>query len=446
MFTPLEITETKNNYKESKSLTGFNFLDKQKGYIALIITVFVLVLILGIALNASFLVVSENKIFSNISRATQSYYGAESGVEDALLRLKSSPTMAGLSYNLDVGGGTVNVVIPNMIGGSRTVTSQGDIAGRIKKVQAVYRMDADQISFYYGAQVGDGGMVMGNNSRIKGNVFSNGSVTGSGIIDNSIAVAGNGNKIEDLSVGEDAAVHTCVDSDIGGDLTYVSGGSVSSCTAGGTVGSQPNEILPQALPISTAQIDEWKSEAQAGGVITSNITIDGASSNLGPVQIGTSSSPKNLTITNNSRVKIKGTVYVTGNVIFSNNSIIELDTPTYGSFSGVIIADGRITADNNAILRGTGQAGSYILVLSTNSSLDPATPAISVNNNAAGAIFYTSNGLILLSNNMLAREVTGYKIQINNNAVIEYESGLENPIFSSGPGGSWIVENWKEAE
>jgi hypothetical protein len=69
-----------------------------------------------------------------------------------------------------------------------------------------------------------------------------------------------------------------------------------------------------------------------------------------------------------------------------------------------------------------------------------------VNNNAAGAIFYTSNGLILLSNNMLAREVTGYKIQIDNNAVIEYESGLESSIFSSGPGGSWIVENWKETE
>lgn len=422
------------------------YLNAQKGFIALIIAVFVLLIVLGIALGAALIATNENKISTNAVRSVQAYYTAESGLEDALLRLKMDPSLTNLVYGLDVGGSTANIVIPDSLGGSRTLTSQGDATGRIKRVQAVYKIDADQISFHYGAQVGEGGMVMGNNSRIMGNVFSNGSITGLGTIDNSVIVAGSGNKIDGLEIGEDATVHTCVDSDIGGNLTYVSGGSVASCDVVGVVNSRPNQIEPEPLPISASQIIDWKTKAGAGGVVTSDVIIDGASSDLGPVQIGTPSQPKNLIITNNSRVKIKGTVYVTGSIVFSNNSVIELDSSAYGSFSGVILADGRITVNNNAVLRGTGQPGSYILILSTNSSLDPGTPAINLSNNAAGAIFYASSGLILLNNNMRAREVTGYKIQINNNAVIEYESGLENPIFSNGPGGSWVVEGWKEIE
>ncbi len=421
-------------------------LSAQKGFIALIMTVFVLFIVLGIALSAALIATNENKISTNAVKSAQAYYAAESGLEDALLRLKMDPSLTNLSYDLNVGGSIASIVIPDSLGGSRTLTSQGDAAGRIKNIQAVYRIDADQISFHYGAQVGEGGMVMGNNSRIMGNVFSNGNITGAGKIDNSVIVAGSGNKIDGLEVGEDAIVHTCVDSDIGGDLIYVSGGSVASCDVGGVVSSRPNQIEPEPLPISASQIIDWKTEAGAGGIVADDVTISGAFNNLGPVQIGTPSQPKNLTITNNSRLKIKGTVYVTGNIIFDNNSIIELDSSAYGSFSGVILADGRITVSNNVILRGTGQSGSYILILSTNSSLNPGTPAVNLSNNAAGAIFYASSGLIMLNNNMRAREVTGYKIQINNNAVIEYESGLENPIFSNGPGGSWVVEGWKEIE
>ncbi len=47
---------------------------------------------------------------------------------------------------------------------------------------------------------------------------------------------------------------------------------------------------------------------------------------------------------------------------------------------------------------------------------------------------------------MAAREVTGYKIQINNSAVIEYDAGLENANFASGPGGSWKLRRWREIE
>jgi hypothetical protein len=111
----------------------------------------------------------------------------------------------------------------------------------------------------------------------------------------------------------------------------------------------------------------------------------------------------------------------------------------------VIIADGVITVENNVIISGSGQPGSYVLILSTKS--DTTNPVINIRNNSAGsAIYYANSGLIYLKNNMVAREVTGYKIQIENNAEIQYESGLEEANFSSGPGGSWKIVSWREGE
>lgn len=425
------------------------FINNKKGFIALILAILILGVVLAIILSVSFLAVGEQKIINNFVVSDQSYYTAEAGIEDALLRLKNNPSMPALSYSFPVGSGATNVVIPIMIGGSRVLTSQGSVSGRIRKAQAVYAIDADSISFHYGAQIGDGGMEMGNNSRIKGNVFSNGSViagSGRGYIDNSIIVAHNGNKIKGLSVGQDATVHTCENSTITGTLTYVSGGSVINCSAGVETKSRPNEIPPEDLPISQSQINDWKADGLAGGVITNDYIIDGTTASLGPVQIGTDANPRNLTITNNARIRVTGTIYVTGNITFSNNATIELDSASYGSFSGVIIADGKINVSNNVVLKGSGVTGSYLLIFSTNNSLDPASPAILVSNNAEGAIFYANQGMILLNNNMEAREITGYKIKIENNAEIEYESGLENTLFSSGPGGSWQVEDWKETE
>jgi hypothetical protein len=346
-------------------------------------------------------------------------------------------------YSFKLGNGTTTVEISDIIGGSRTITSKGNISNTIKKIQVVYAISKQKVSFYYGAQVGAGGLIMGNGSKVLGNVYSNGSVIGGGMIQNSIIVAGNGNRIEGITVGEDATVFTCKNSIINGNLTYVSGGSVQNCQVKGSISIRPNEIPPRDLPISQSQIDKWKGEAANGGVTTTDISISGTKI-LGPIQIGTSSNPKNLTVQNGATLIVKGTIYVTGNITFSNGSTIKLDS-SYGSLSGVIISDGVITVENNVIISGSGQPGSYVLILSTKS--DTTNPVINIRNNSAGsAIYYANSGLIYLKNNMVAREVTGYKIQIENNAEIQYESGLEEANFSSGPGGSWEIVSWREIE
>jgi len=420
----------------------------KKGFAVFFGVFLVLTAMFGIIVNITVLSLLQAIILRNATGSIQAYYAAEAGIEDALLELKNNYSSSALSYSFGVGLGAADIDVSNVVGGSRTIMAEGNLLNSARKIQIIYSIEADKISFHYGAQVGDGGMIMGNNARIKGNVFSNGSVisSGKGYIDNSITVAQNGNKINGLQVGEDALVHTCENSDIAGKLTYVSGGSVVSCTSGEAMGSVPGEIDPEPLPISLAQVNDWKLDAAAGGIFGNDYDINGGPISLGPIQIGTPADPKDLTVTNGSHLRLTGTIYVTGDIIFENNSIIDLDSSAYGSLSGVIVSDGTVTVSNGVILSGSGQPGSYILVLSTSSNLSSADPAIYVGNNAQGAIFYTTSGLVFLKNNMKIREVTGYKVQIENNAEVEYESGLQNANFSSGPGGSWQIVSWEEVE
>ena len=448
----------KRKTKKSNGFTLrlFNCMGKSKprirkkgaGFTVLFLAILISLIMIAITISITVLTIGEYRLSRNIIYSTKAYYAAEAGIEDVLLRLKKNLTLPA-SFSLASGQGTATIEVSDAVGGSRTIISEGNTSDLIRRVRVVYQISTEDISFYYGAQVGDGGMQMSNNSRIKGNVFSNGSVeapTGKGFIDDTIVVARNSNKISGLDVGQDALVHTCEDSEIAGDLTYVLGGDAASCTAGGSTSVQADEIETQDLPISIDEINDWKVQAAAGGILESDFFLDGIDDHLGPIQIGTESEPKNLTVTNGSILTVDGVIYVTGDILFDNNSQVGLNQSIFGSNSGAIFADGKVIIRNNTQLSGSGVPGSYILILSTNSSLDPSNPALLVNNNAEGAILYTSNGLLLVGNNVIAREITGYKIMLNNNAEVEYESGLANAIFSTGTGGSWRVVSWEEIE
>jgi hypothetical protein len=72
--------------------------------------------------------------------------------------------------------------------------------------------------------------------------------------------------------------------------------------------------------------------------------------------------------------------------------------------------------------------------------------AIDIANNAGTVILNAQNGYVRFSNNAGAKEATGYKIILDNNAYITYDSGLANVNFSSGPSGGWNIISWKEVE
>ena len=415
----------------------------QNGFVALYLVILFLGLALTFGLAFSLFNFGQQKIFQNVFLSAQSYYAAEAGVEDALLRLVKKMTLSA-PYTFKVGQATSTVEISEIVGGSRTITATGNSLNRLRKIQVGYSVSTQQISFHYGAQVGEGGMTMGNNAVIKGNVYSNGSVvSGKGYIEGTVIVAKNGNRIEGLIIQQDAQAHSCKDSQITGTLTYVSGGTIQNCLAGGTIKIQPNEIPTKDLPIPQTQIDKWKSEAEKGGTISGDYTISGKIiQNLGPVKI-----TGNLLVDNNAVLNMTGTIWVVGDLRIDNGATIKLDSNSYGALSGVIVVDGKIKVRPNTYLKGSGQEGSYLLLLSTNPEVsDTTNPAIDVDNNTDAAIFYTNQGLIVVRNQVKARELTGYKIFLDNNAEVAYETGLEEAVFSSGPGGSWKVVSWREVE
>src|SRR3989344_9304744 len=247
----------------------------QKGFVATLIVFFILLIMISITLSMSSLIFHRQRIVNNVVKSTQAYYTSESGIEDSLLRLNNNPLMPSASYNLNINNSTANVVIPAMIGGARSISSQGNNSGLVKTTEVVYAIDGEGASFFYGAQVGAGGLIMSNSSRIIGSIFSNGNIVGSGIatIDNDVIVAGNGHSISGMRVKGNVFVYSCNDSTIDGNLTYVLGGT-NNCAVGGTTSVQSSEIASQPLPISQSQIDDWKSDAEAGGIISS-VTLSG---------------------------------------------------------------------------------------------------------------------------------------------------------------------------
>ena len=414
----------------------------EKGFALVYAAVLVLAMIITAAISIAALTYNEQIIFKNVIKSTQAYYAAESGLEDMVLRLENDMNLPS-SYSFNVGTASVNNTVSAEIAGSRTITAEGNSLDNVRKLETVYQITAHEIAFYYGAQIGDGGMEMGNNSIVGGNIYSNGTVFGGGTIEHTIIVANNGNRIEGLEVGQSAKVYSCKDSDIGGDLTYVAGGTLDGCNISGSTTQQSEEIQPKSLPIPQSKIDEWKQDAEAGGIIEGDYIVSGKiTESLGPKKI-----TGQLIIDNLATLNITGTIWTVNGVRIDNEALIQLDAFSYGSLSGILLTDGKVKIKPGTVLTGSGQLGSYLLVLSTDPETESKTdPAIDVDNNSDSAIFYTTQGLIVLRNNVQAKEVTGYKVYLDNNAMILYESGLRDANFSSGPGGSWEVASWKEIE
>ncbi len=407
----------------------------QKGFVASLVTLAILIFMLTVAMSMGLLIFERQRISTTAIAATQSYYTAQAGAEDALIRLKSAPQMAAATYTLNIGNSSAKVTIPAIVGGSRAITSQGSNNGFIKNLQVVYAPDSSNLSFYYGVEIGEGGLVMSNGSEIMGNVFSGGNISGTGTIDNDAIVSGNGNSISGVYVTGNAFVYSCLSPASVNNLTYVTGGT-HTCTVRGTTTVQSSEISEQPLPIPQDQVDDWKTEASTECPSSS---VDDLNHNNKTVTMGPCKISGDLNFGNSDILTMTGTIYVTGNITLGNTDTIKLSS-SYGSLGGVLLSDGLINTGNGNTFSGSGQTGSYLLFLSTNTS----DSAIIVSNGSTGAVFYTTAGGIQLSNNVSALELTGYKVTMQPNSKIQYSNGVVNIYFSGGPGGGWKVVSWQE--
>lgn len=342
-------------------------------------------------------VLRQGRAVSDSLTSRQSYFIAEAGVEDVVYRLKTGQSV-GSTVVLGLGGDTATITTSNVSGG-KEVLAVGDASGRVRKIKANLIVGSG-VAFHYGIQVGAGGFDLSNNAGVNGNVYSNSNITGS-----------NGSFI----TGDASATD-----------------SISGVNVGGQ--SQIG-VAPQDFPISAEQITAWQNEATAGGIIGGK-EISGTGNLLGPTKI-----EGDLKLSNGAELVVTGTLWVTGEFKLSNNSVVRLSSG-YGSSGGMIIVNNSAELSNGSNLYGSGTSGSYLLLVSTSSLGD----AIKLANNASAVILYAPNGTIQLSNNAQVKQITAKKISLANGAVIDYEQGLVDAAFTSGPGGGYEVSSWKEVE
>jgi hypothetical protein len=99
-------------------------------------------------------------------------------------------------------------------------------------------------------------------------------------------------------------------------------------------------------------------------------------------------------------------------------------------------------------MNGTGQSGSYIVFVTT-SNCDISfcsKNSIDISGGAGSVVLYAPNGTIAFSGSASAKEATAYKISLTGNTTVNYDSGLANINFTSGPSGTWGINSWKEIE
>lgn len=139
---------------------------------------------LSIALGLVVPALHANRIAEDSLQAKQSYFIAESGVEDVLYRLRTGKQLSA-SETLVLGTAETTTTVTTVNLTEKQITSVGDAKDRNRSVSVTVSQGAGA-SFQYGLQAGRGGISLQSGS-IVGNVYSNGPITANNSGSNSIS-------------------------------------------------------------------------------------------------------------------------------------------------------------------------------------------------------------------------------------------------------------------
>ncbi|MDE1975174.1 MAG: hypothetical protein KGI49_01545 [Patescibacteria group bacterium] len=421
------------------------------GYMILL-TVLFIAITLSVILGATAPVMARYASARGLLYSKQSYMVAQSAVEDAIYRLKTGLNMPN-SSTLTLSSGSATIKVSDTASGKNIAVSAAD-QSYDRNIQADIQFGTG-VSFHYGIQSGNGGFSLANSSSVTGNVFSDGTITGSGnTIAGDVISAGPGGLISNINATGTAYAHTIEKSTAGKNAYYQTidtstkvNGSV--CPNANCFPDSPDQS-PAPLPISDDQISQWENDAAKGGtaVCTNGTYTVSSSATLGPIEI-----PCNLSVTNSAQLTVTGPIWVQGNISFSNSSKVSI-SPSLGSQNVAVIADNpsdelnssKISVSNSVTFSGSGSPNSFMFLISQNRSAENggSTPAISLSNSATAFVAYAAHGLVPIGNSIKLKEVTAYQISLSNSAAVTYDTGLANTLFQAGPGGGYNIIDWVE--
>jgi len=147
------------------------------GQAMLLLVIFFSFVSISLVLGIGTPVVKEFYTAKNLLLSKQSYYLAESGIEDGLYRLKSAMQVDAIE-TLVLGDSSVTTNLTTISSSQRKLESLSSVYSRDRKLELIVNAGVGA-SFSYGIQTGNGGFVMANNSGVIGNVYSNGTIVGS---------------------------------------------------------------------------------------------------------------------------------------------------------------------------------------------------------------------------------------------------------------------------
>jgi hypothetical protein len=283
--------------------------------------------------------------------------------------------------------------------------------------------------------VGDGGTSFFAHAH----TILNSQISGNAIANSFLNSTANGNVIANI-------ISNC---NISGNANY---NSSTNCTVGGVetfptiVPSDPASLVN---PISEANINMWKSDAIYIGTITTGNLVPNNNDVIGPGIV-----EGNLIIESGKTVYLGGNIYVKGNITVENGSSLKLGIVYGNNGSGVILSDGWIYLDNNSVVNFPRFGNGHLMLLSLSKcdryygwvTCTSNNASIDVMNNVDVDILASPYGKIRLNNNVKVVSLVGDQLSLHNNVILNYEQGLTNMNFSSGPSGSWSVESWREVE
>ena len=161
-------------------MNNINFKNKQKGAALIIVIFFFIVISLSIIQSATIGAVTELRTYRTLATSKFAYVAAEAGVEDIFYRTINSKLVPA-SETLTLNGASATVNIVNTSASQVDIYSTGNASNEIRKVYLSISKNKN-VSFPYGAQIGEGGVTMGNNAKIDGIALAQGDIYADGQI------------------------------------------------------------------------------------------------------------------------------------------------------------------------------------------------------------------------------------------------------------------------
>lgn len=425
-------------------------------------------LAIGTVLASSSLSVNNVIVEDTINASNKAWYAAWAGVDEIMFRLRSGQVFdpdyqVALSL---VNGATFSATVTGD-NNQKTVRAIGFASGVMKRLEVDIASSSGKASFIFAVQTGEGGFEIEGNASVvgkngtAGNVYSNGSVlgikansgnAGSRIMGNVWAVG----SIGGLSAPSIGGVYIQKDAWAGTMMACLIDGNVKASVPPSNcpyLGSLTISSPPEAIPLSTIDVNYWKGQAAAGGVWNGDCNIgatNGTDCTGGTKILGNVKIVGNLSIPSSSTTTINGPVWVKGDIEVSQNNVVNT-AETTGKNSVVIVASdpdnlqnkGRIVTRSNVEFKRNSFGGGLIFI-SENRGVDCANlPAIDITSNTATVVFVSIDGCINIGSNSVISGVLGKKIHIKNNSSVIYDPSLAKEIVLPGSGG-WAVVNVRE--